>query len=193
MLRVEGVSKAFGGVKALDRVDLTVLPATVHAVTGENGAGKSTLMKIIAGLYRPDSGTVGFSGRAIAMIHQELLSFPDLSVAENIFMGQEPARFGWIDRRARSRQARELLAQLGLAIDPERPMRSLTVAEQQSVEIAKALRREADLIIMDEPTSALSGRECELLFAMIGSLKARGAAILYISHRMPEIFRLADT
>jgi inositol transport system ATP-binding protein len=192
MLQVNAVSKSFGGIQALDRVDLSVQPGTVHAVTGENGAGKSTLMRIIAGLDRPDSGTVRFDGRAIAMIHQELLTFPELSVAENIFMGQEPARFGWIDRRARDRQARELLAHLGLSLDPARPVRELTVAEQQSVEIAKALRREADLIIMDEPTSALSERESELLFGMIEGLKRRGAAILYISHRMPEIFRLAD-
>ena len=193
MLQVDAVSKSFRGIQALDRVDLTVQPATVHAVTGENGAGKSTLMKIIAGLYRPDSGEVHFQGRAIAMIHQEPLSFPELTVAENIFMGQEPAHFGWIDKRARDLQAHELLAQLGLSINPARPMRDLTVAGQQSVEIARALRREADLIIMDEPTSALSDREAELLFRIIASLKRRGVAILYISHRMQEIFRLADT
>ena len=193
MLRVEAVSKSFGGIQALDRVDLSVEPGTVHAVTGENGAGKSTLMKIIAGLIRPDSGEVRFTGRAIAMIHQELLTFPHLSVAENIFMGQEPSHFGWIDRSTRDRQSRELLARLGLSLDSGRPMSELTIAEQQSVEIAKALRREADLIIMDEPTSALSDRESELLFATIDGLKQRGAAILYISHRMPEIFRLADT
>jgi inositol transport system ATP-binding protein len=193
MLQVESVSKSFWGVRALDQVDLTVHAGAVHAVTGENGAGKSTLMKIIAGLEQPDAGAVRFTGRAIAMIHQELLIFPDLSVAENIFMGQEPSHFGWIDRRERDRQTRALLGQLGLSLDPARSMRRLTVAEQQSVEIAKALRREADLIIMDEPTSALSDRESELLFGMIGDLKRRGAAILYISHRMPEIFRLADT
>jgi inositol transport system ATP-binding protein len=193
VLRVEAVSKSYRGIRAVDGVDLTVLPGAVHAVTGENGAGKSTLMRMIAGLERPDSGTIHFSGRAIAMIHQELQVFPDLSVAENIFMGQEPGRFGWIDRGARDRETRTLLAQLGLELDPRRPMRELTVAEQQSVEIAKALQREADLIIMDEPTSALSDRECERLFAMIGDWKRRGAAVLYISHRMPEIFRLADT
>ncbi|HEV2447476.1 MAG TPA: sugar ABC transporter ATP-binding protein [Candidatus Sulfopaludibacter sp.] len=193
MLRVDSVSKSFGGIQALDRVDLSVEAGTVHAVTGENGAGKSTLMRIIAGLERPDSGEVRFSGSAIAMIHQELQVFPALSVSENIFMGDEPSRFGWIDRRARDRQARELLGQLGLSLDTSRPMGELTVAEQQSVEIAKAMRRAADLIIMDEPTSALSERESELLFEMIGGLKRRGAAILYISHRMPEIFRLADT
>src|SRR5579863_3268994 len=193
MLQVSSVSKSFWGIRALDRVDLSVAAGTVHAVTGENGAGKSTLMRIIAGLEHPDSGEVRFSGRAIAMIHQELLAFPALSVAENLFLGQEPGRFGWIDKAARDRETRRLLRQLGLDIDPARPMRELSVAEQQSVEIAKALRREADLIIMDEPTSALSDRESELLFERIAGLKRGGAAILYISHRMPEIFRLADT
>ena len=193
MLQVDAVSKSFWGIQALDRVSFTVERGTVHAVTGENGAGKSTLMKIIAGLYRQDSGEVRFQGRAIAMIHQELMSFPDLTVGENIFMGHEPARFGWIDKRARDRQAGQLLAQLGLSINPALPMHHLTVAGQQSVEIAKALRREADLIIMDEPTAALSDRESELPFRIIADLKHRGVAILYISHRMQEIFRLADT
>ena len=193
MLRVHSVSKSFGGIQALDHVDLAVEAGTVHAVTGENGAGKSTLMRIIAGLETADSGEVEFRGRAIAMIHQELLAFPDLSVAENLFMGDEPGRFGWIDRRTRDRRARELLAQLGLSLDSGLAMRELSVAEQQSVEIAKAMRRQADLIIMDEPTSALSDRESELLFERIAALKRGGAAVLYISHRMPEIFRLCDT
>jgi ABC-type sugar transport system ATPase subunit len=169
--------------------------AEVHAITGENGAGKSTLMRIIAGMERPDSGAVHFHGEGISMIHQELLTFPDLTVAENICMGQEPVgRFpGWLDRSAMRRQAQQLLARLGIEIDPARPMRGLTVAEQQSVEIAKALARRASLIIMDEPSSSLSARECELLFRIIADLKQSGVSILYISHRMQEIFRLADT
>jgi len=195
LLEVAGVSKSFWAVQALDSVSLTVCAGEIHAVTGENGAGKSTLMKIIAGQERPDTGEVRFRGRAIAMIHQELLPFPDLSVAENIFMGQEPVRRlpGWIDKPARDRQARELLGQLGLDIDPRARMRDLTVAGKQSVEIAKALARQADLLIMDEPTSALSARESELLFRIVGDLQLRGAAILYISHRLQEVFRLADT
>jgi ABC-type sugar transport system ATPase subunit len=187
------VSKSFGGILALDDVSLTVQAGEIHAVTGENGAGKSTLMKIVAGWYRPDAGTIRFAGRRIAMIHQELLAFPDLTVAENIWMGREPSRWGWLDRTAMHRQSGALLARLGVTIDPAARMRQLTFAERQSVEIAKALGREADLIVMDEPTSALSERESELLFRIIGDLKQSGAAVIYISHRMAEIFRLADT
>ena len=195
LLEVVNISKSFWGIQALSDVSLSVRSGDVHAVTGENGAGKSTLMKIVAGQERADSGQIHFRGRAIAMIHQELLPFPELSVAENIFMGQEPTHRlpGWVDKPARDRQAREALAQLGVDIDPRRPMRDLTVAEKQSVEIAKALARRADLVIMDEPTSALSEREAERLLGIILDLKRRGVAILYISHRMPEIFRLADT
>jgi inositol transport system ATP-binding protein len=195
LLEIAGVSKSFWGIQALAGVDLTVYAGEIHAVTGENGAGKSTLMKIIAGDEAPDEGRIRFSGRAIAMIHQELLPFPDLSASENIFMGREPCgRFpGWIDRARRDSQARELLAEAGVSIDPRSRMGDLTVAEQQSVEIAKALARRADLVIMDEPTSALSDREAEALFRIIAGLKRRGAAVLYISHRMQEILRLADT
>jgi inositol transport system ATP-binding protein len=195
LLEMSGVSKSFLGIPALHDVSFSVQAGEIQAVSGENGAGKSTLMKIVAGQEQPDAGQIRFRGRAIAMIHQELLPFPDLTVSENIFMGQEPTRWipGWIDRPARDRQAAALLSQLGLTIDPRIPMRDLTVAEKQSVEIAKALARQADLLIMDEPTSALSGRESELLFRIIRDLKLRGVAILYISHRMQEIFRLADT
>jgi inositol transport system ATP-binding protein len=195
ILELEGVSKWFGGIQALDRVDVIVRRGEIHAITGENGAGKSTLMRIVAGLERADAGAIRFHGRGIAMIHQELLLFPDLSVSENICMGQEPGRGlpGWLDRRAMDRRARELLGRLGLALDPAARMRDLSFAEQQSVEIAKALGRDADLLIMDEPTSALSERESELLFRTMLDLKQRGVTLVYISHRMPEIFRLADT
>ena len=195
LLEAVGISKSFWGIPALDGVDLKVYPGEIHAVMGENGAGKSTLMKIIAGDQIADAGTVRFAGRAIAMIHQELLPFPDLSVAENIFMGREPrGRIpGWVDRARRDRDASALLEQLGVAVAPRSRMGDLTIAEKQSVEIAKALVRRADLVIMDEPTSALSERESEALFRIIAGLKSRGAAIVYISHRMPEIFRLADT
>jgi inositol transport system ATP-binding protein len=193
MLRIEGISKSYWGVQALDCVSFDVRAGEIHAVAGENGAGKSTLMKIIAGQERADAGEVRFSGRGVAMIHQELLPFPDLTVAENLLMGREPVRWGgWIDGAERDRRARELLERLGLSVDPRGRMGDLTVAEKQSVEIAKALGREADLLIMDEPTSALSERESELLFGMMLDLRARGAAILYVSHRMQEIFRLAD-
>lgn len=203
LLQVEDVSKWFWGIQALDRVCLTVNPGEVHAVTGENGAGKSTLMRIIAGLDQPDSGEVRFRGSgisggiagSISMIHQELLPFPDLTVAENIWMGQEPDRWlpGWIDRAAMNERATELLAGLGVSVEPTRRMGSLAVAEQQSVQIVQALARRAGLIIMDEPTSALSARESDSLFRIILELKQSGVSIIYISHRMQEIFQLADT
>src|SRR5258706_2719283 len=204
LLQVEDVSKWFWGIQALDRVRLAVKPGEVHAVTGENGAGKSTLMRIIAGLEQPDSGEVRFRGSGvsggiamihIAMIHQELLPFPDLTVAENIWMGQEPDGWlpGWVDRAAMNERATELLARLGVFVEPTRRMGSLTVAEQQSVQIAQALARRAGLIIMDEPTSALSAREADSLFRIILDLKRSGVSIIYISHRMQEIFQLADT
>ena len=193
VLQVEGISKSFWGICALDCVSLTVQRGEVHALTGENGAGKSTLVKIVAGIERPDLGRIHFRGAAIAMIHQELLSFPEMTVAENICMGVEPARaFGWLDKAAMNQHARELLARLGVVVPPSRPMRELSFAERQSVEVAKALGRQADLLIMDEPTSALSSRESERLFRIIADLKQRGVAIIYISHRMEEIFRLAD-
>ena len=195
ILEVEGLHKSFGGIRALEGVNLSVARGEVHAITGENGAGKSTLMRTVAGLEQPDAGRIRFHGRGIAMIHQELLPFPDLTAAENICMGQEPARWlpGWLDRRAIDRRARELLDRLGMAFDPTRRMRDLSFAEQQSVEIAKALGRDADLLIMDEPTSALSERESEMLFRIMLDLRQRGVTIVYISHRMAEIFRLADT
>lgn len=195
VLEAAGISKSFWGIQALADVDLTVNPGEIHAIMGENGAGKSTLMKIIAGDEIADAGTIRFRGRAIAMIHQELLPFPDLSVAENIFMGREPCTWipGWVDRSRRNTDAAGVLEQLGVAVDPRSRMGDLTIAEKQSVEIAKALVRRADLVIMDEPTSALSERESEALFRVIAGLKSRGSAIVYISHRMPEVFRLADT
>jgi inositol transport system ATP-binding protein len=193
VLQLFGVSKSFWGIRALEDVDLTVARGEVHALTGENGAGKSTLMKIVAGLEHADSGEVRLHGR-VAMIHQELLPFPEMSVAENICTGSEPAGpFGWLDKAAMRGRSSELLSQLGLDIPPTRRMGDLSFAEQQSVEIAKAVGQSADLLIMDEPTSALSGRESERLFGIIAGLKQRGVAVIYISHRMEEIFRLADT
>jgi inositol transport system ATP-binding protein len=208
LLRVRGVSKAFPGVQALEGVDLDVAAGTVHALMGENGAGKSTLARILAGLAEPDAGTLEWKGRpvrlrhphdalrlGVAMIHQELLPFPELSVAENILMGREPVRgpAGWIDRRAMHAEAERLLARLGAPLPPARRMKDLSVAEMQAVEIAKALAHRAEVIVMDEPTSALSAHEAEALFGVVGELKRQGAAILYISHKFEEVFRLADT
>lgn len=208
VLEVRNLSKTFPGVRALQDVRLEVQAGSVHAVMGENGAGKSTLMKTIIGIHAPDSGEVLLHGSSvrfrsphdalragIAMIHQELLPFPDLSVAENICMGQEPTRWfpGWLDKQAMRRRAQELLGRLGVAIGPARKMKNLSVAEMQTVEIAKALAHNAEVIIMDEPTSAISDREVDALFDVIRDLKSRGVAIIYISHKMDEIFQIADT
>jgi inositol transport system ATP-binding protein len=207
VLQVRNLSKSFPGVQALAEVRLDVEPGQVHALMGENGAGKTTLMRILSGLDSPDTAEIWFKGRpvrlrsphdalklGIAMIHQELLPFPDLSVAENIFMGQEPASrwLGWIDRPALHREAQRLLERLSVAVPPTRTMKELSVAEMQTVEIAKALAHRVEVLIMDEPTSAISEREVEALFRVIADLKQQGVAVIYISHKMDEVFRIAD-
>jgi len=201
------ITKSFCGVSVLNGVSLDLRAGEVHALTGENGAGKSTLMKILAGLLAADAGEVLLKGRAVepgsthaalkagvAMIYQELLPLLDLTVAENIFIGQEPAAgvFRWIDKAAMRRKASELLERLRVGIPPTRLMRELRIAEMQAVEIAKALAHKAEVIIMDEPTSALSEREADALFRIIGDLRARGTAVVYISHKLDEVFRIAD-
>ena len=206
MLRALELRKDFGGLTVLHPTSIDFLPGEVHALMGENGAGKSTLMKIVAGLYRPDGGQVEWRERTaeftsphdalvagIAMIHQELMPIPDLTVAENITLGAEPCSgFGLIDRPAQLARAEELLGELESDINPTRMMRTLTVAQTQVVEIAKALGRQADVILMDEPTAALSDHEVAALFRAITRLKARGVAIVYSTHKMDEVFRLAD-
>lgn len=208
LLSVEGVSKSFPGVKALNNVQLNIEKGKVHALMGENGAGKSTLMKILIGMLQPDSGKIIFKGEqvrfsavheAIAagffMVHQELLPFPELTVAENIFMGREPVYGwpGWINRKKLYADAKALMNKLGVTISVNRLMKTLSVAEMQMVEIAKAIVNKAEVIIMDEPTSAISGREVDILFNIIHDLKKEGIAIIYISHKMDEIFKIADT
>jgi inositol transport system ATP-binding protein len=206
MLRALALRKDFGGITVLHPTTVDFRPGEVHALMGENGAGKSTLMKVLAGLYQPDGGHIEWRGTnvdfssphealtaGIAMIHQELMPIPDLTVAENITLGSEPCgRFGRIDRAAQLRRADELLGELEADIDPSRPMRTLTVAQTQVVEIAKALGRQADVILMDEPTAALSDHEVEALFRAIARLKARGVSIVYTTHKMDEVFRVAD-
>jgi ABC-type sugar transport system ATPase subunit len=193
-------------VLALDGVSLQVRPGTVHAVMGENGAGKSTLMKIIAGVHPPDRGTVRLRGRpirldsprealthGIAMIHQELNLMPFMTVAENIWIGREPtSALGFVDHRELHRRTADLLRRLAIPTDPDAPVGELSVAERQMVEIARAVSHDADVLIMDEPTSALTQREVRHLFEMIRALKARGKAIVYITHRLGEIFEIAD-
>ena len=206
MLRALELRKDFGGLTVLHPTTVEFRPGEVHALMGENGAGKSTLMKVLAGLYRPDGGCVEWRGSqvvftsphdalvaGIAMIHQELMPIPDLTVAENITLGCEPcASFGRIDRAAQLDRAKQLLRELEVDIDPARLMRTLTVAQTQVVEIAKALGRQADVILMDEPTAALSDHEVAALFRTTDRLKARGVAIVYTTHKMDEVFKLAD-
>ena len=206
-LELRDVSKAFGQVIALRSGSLTLYPGSIHALVGENGAGKSTLVKIIAGLYHRDSGTFELEGQpidfkstaeskaaGIAVIYQEPTLFPDLSVTENIFMGRQPVgRFGRIDRKAMRNEVKDLMTRLGVKIDPDRPAEGLSIADQQIIEIAKAISLDAKVLIMDEPTAALSGVEVERLFAVARSLRDEGRALMFISHRFDEVFALCDT
>ncbi len=206
VLALADVSKSFGPVRALADVSLELRAGEVHALAGENGAGKSTLVKLLAGVHRPDSGQVlmdgdpvTFGGPAdardagVAVIYQEPTLFPDLSVAENIFMGRQPrAGLGRIDRRAIADATRALLRRLGVDLRPDDPARGLSIADQQIVEIAKALSFDARVLIMDEPTAALTGSEVARLFGVVTALREQGAAILFISHRLEEIFRICS-
>jgi rhamnose transport system ATP-binding protein len=200
------VVKTFGPVVALRAGSLEVQPSSIHALIGENGAGKSTLVKIVAGVYRRDSGTFLLDGEAadfgstaeskaagVAVIYQEPTLFPDLSVAENIFMGRHPLTSGRrIDRRAMYAASEELFFGLGVRIDPRRPALGLSIADQQIIEIAKAISLDARVLIMDEPTAALSGVEVERLFTVARRLRDDGRALVFISHRFDEVFALAD-
>lgn len=201
------MSKFFPGIKALEDVDFTIRPGEVHALIGENGAGKSTLVKILTGIYRPDAGQVLLEGRqvefrspvaaqaaGVAAIHQEASMFPDLTVAENIYMGHHQRMrhlplLSWGEMRLRTRA---LLEALELDIDPDAPVKSLSVAQRHMVEIVKALSRDARIVIMDEPTSALSLHEVEELYAIIRRLKAEGRAVVFISHKFEDIYEIAD-
>ena len=207
VLRAEQISKVYPGTTALHAVDFAVRRGAVNVLLGENGAGKSTLMKILAGAERPSSGRLLLDGREVAfasvneaaahgigIIFQELNLCPNLSVAENIFLGHPALRFGIdIDAARHVEQARALLRRLEHAIDPHALVGDLRIAQQQIVEIAKALARNARILIMDEPTSALTAAEVEILFRVIGELKAAGVAIIYISHRLEELVRIGDT
>ncbi|MFF3249530.1 sugar ABC transporter ATP-binding protein [Actinacidiphila glaucinigra] len=206
VLALEGVSKSFGAVRALRGVSLRLHAGEAHALAGENGAGKSTLIKTLAGVHRPDTGTVLLDGRpvefhgpgdardaGVAVIYQEPTLFPDLSVAENIFVGRQPRRsLGRVDHKAVREAAADLFRRLGVDLDPEQPARGLSIADQQLVEIAKALSFDARVLIMDEPTAALTGSEVSRLFGVVKSLREQGAAVLFISHRLEEIFALCQ-
>jgi inositol transport system ATP-binding protein len=206
LLRMEGISKTFPGVRALDDVHLEVRAGTVHALMGENGAGKSTLMKVLIGMYQPDAGTITIGGEpvqiadtaaafklGISMIHQELSPVPELQVHENIYLGREPLnRFGLVDKRRMVADTKALFEKWHIAINPRAVMKHLSVAETQMVEIAKAISYDSRLVIMDEPTSAITEREVEHLHRMIRSLRESGVAIIYITHKMDEVFRISD-
>ncbi|MGB0663837.1 MAG: sugar ABC transporter ATP-binding protein [Pontibacterium sp.] len=206
VLEVADVRKEFPGVVALDNVQLRIRPGTVHALMGENGAGKSTLMKIIAGIYQPDRGEVRLRGEAvklpnplaaqhagIAMIHQELLLMNPMTVAENIWIRREPTnRFGLIDHEEMRRMTQELFDRLSIDLDPMAEVSDLSVANRQMVEIAKAVSFNSDVLIMDEPTSAITETEVEHLFRIIRDLRERGIGIVYITHKMNELFEIAD-
>ncbi|MBK9707388.1 MAG: sugar ABC transporter ATP-binding protein [Acidobacteria bacterium] len=204
-LQMRSIRKTFPGVVALNNVDFDLRRGEVHILLGENGAGKSTLMKILSGAYQKDSGKILLNNReieiknprhscelGIGIIYQELNLVPHLSAAENIFLGREPAALGLIDKKRMNQSAQRLLAGLGMDFDPQRLVRELSIAEQQMVEIAKAISLDARILIMDEPTSALTEREIKELFTRIRLLKSDGVSIIYISHRMEELFEIGD-
>ncbi|MBC2677376.1 L-arabinose ABC transporter ATP-binding protein AraG [Pseudomonas sp. CFBP 8758] len=204
-LRFNGIGKNFPGVRALSDISFEVRPGSVHALMGENGAGKSTLLKILGGAYQPSTGSLQIGsqslvfksaaesiGSGVAVIHQELHLVPEMSVAENLLLGHMPARFGLIDRSAMLRRAGELLAGLADEIDPRQRLGSLSLGQRQLVEIAKAMSRNAHVIAFDEPTSSLSAREIDRLMTIIAKLRDEGRVVLYVSHRMEEIFRICD-
>ena len=202
LLTLTGITKSFGGVKALKGVDFSLRAGEVHALLGENGAGKSTLMRVVGGELQPEAGGITFEGqslvlsdpkaaadRGIAVIHQELALAPDLSVAENIFMRELPAAISW---GRLNRRARDVLDRMGFELDVRKRVGDLAVAQQQVVEIAKALSRDVKVIVFDEPTAVLSSRDAERLHEIIAVLRASGVGIVYISHRLEEVFRIAD-
>lgn len=206
LVRMTGIDKHFPGVHALRAVQFDLIGGEVHALMGENGAGKSTLMKVMSGIYQPDGGTIAVGGKTVAIhgpraaqdlgigiIHQELALMNDLTVAQNIFIGREPRlRFGRLDEAALNAQAEAIFAAMKVRIDPRAEVRSLSVAKQQMVEIAKALSFRSSILIMDEPTAALNDAETNELFTIIRQLRGEGVGVVYISHKMDEIKRISD-
>lgn len=204
-LQMKDIRKSFGGVEVLHSVDFEVAEGEIHALIGENGAGKSTLMKILMGVYPPNSGSINVLGKevyfrspkdssmcGISMVSQELSPIPDMSVAENIFVGKEIRRFLFVDKSKQNEKAKEILDNIGIAIEPETLMRDISISEMQMVEIAKNVSFGARLVIMDEPTSALTEKEVVQLFKVIRLLKENGISVIYISHRLDELFEISD-
>jgi ABC-type sugar transport system ATPase subunit len=204
ILQAHGVSKRFGGALALDDVDLEVRPGEIHAVVGENGAGKSTLMRILAGIITPDSGSIRIAGdeleggpraaidAGIALVHQELSLVPEMTVAENILLGAPPTTAGFIRSRQLKSIAREALDEIGVTVDLDEPIARLSVSLRQFVEIARAVARKPRVLILDEPTATLTPAETDYLLAMLQRLAGKGMAVIYISHRIPEVFAICD-
>jgi inositol transport system ATP-binding protein len=205
LLRMRGIGKRFPGVRALDGVDFEVMPGEIHALLGENGAGKSTLLKILSGAQLPDGGTIEFSGKVVSpatphdaqqlgivTIYQEFTLAPNMTIAENVFIGREPGPRFFVNWRVMAAETGAITEQLGLSLRPMTPVRNLSVAEQQMVEIARALSMESQLIVMDEPTSALSPSEVGKLFRIIRDLRARGLSIIFVTHRIEEVIELCD-
>ena len=206
VLQLVNVSKSFGPVNVIKDVTLSVRRGQVQALLGENGAGKSTLIKMIAGVHQPDSGKILVDGseatiastndseaHGIATIHQELNLVPTLSVAENIMLGRTPKRFGMVNRKHLNAQAQAALNLIGLDVPLKQPVGELGIAKQQLIEIAKALSMNARILILDEPTAALTGKEVDALFTILDELKAKGVAMVFISHHLDELARIADT
>ena len=205
LLEMRGIVKEFPGVRALDRVNLTVREGSVHALMGENGAGKSTLMKCLFGIYEKDAGEILLDGervefkspkqaldRGVAMVHQELNQALKRSVMDNIWLGRYPTRFGFTSEKEMEQKTRTVFEDLGLSIDPKRIMGTMSVAERQMAEIAKAVSYNARIIVLDEPTSSLTEEEVGHLFRIIRTLRERGCGIIYISHKMEEILQISD-
>lgn len=205
ILNTHGLTMAFGGVEVLKDVNLALYPGEIHGLVGENGAGKSTLAKIIAGIHQPKRGTIELRGQpvvitdpraamalGIALIHQEPLTFPDLEVAENIFVGRQPTQAGRVNWGAMYQQAGELLAALGVQIDPRAKVQGMSIADQQMIEMAAALSQDAKILFMDEPTASLTPSEVAHLFTNMRRLRDQGAAVVFISHRLEEVFEICD-